>query len=366
MPTDPPPVEPRLLFVDDDPAVVAGLRRMLRARRVEADLTFATGPDEALAHLSAGAFDGVVSDMRMPDMDGASLLAVVRERSPATVRVILSGQTERSAAVRAAGVAHRFLDKPTHPDELVATVAAIGKLARQPLPAGVRAVLGRLACLPARPDTLACLARALAGPETASGTSAVVAAVAEPAVAAKLAQLASSAFLGPPALAGTDAELAGHVRPGDLAAIQAAGSLASDPATPAVAALVELLPARAGRLLALAEALHGRPLPPPVRLGARLRDVGRLVAAVLAGDLATADPGTLPPPPLLGGHLLAIWGLPDEVVAVVAAPAPDDPGAATGPLDACLAVALADARDAAEHGLPPVTASRRAGAVGPP
>ena len=70
----------KLLFVDDEPKVLEGLRRMLRPLRDEWDMAFARGGPEALQLLGRDAFDVVVTDMRMPDMDGAELLAQVRGR----------------------------------------------------------------------------------------------------------------------------------------------------------------------------------------------------------------------------------------------------------------------------------------------
>lgn len=87
--------ELRILFVDDDPNVLSGLRRMLHSERDHWDTRFAIGAEEALALLDDCDFDVVISDMKMPGMDGADLLMRVRERNPSTVRIVLSGQTER-------------------------------------------------------------------------------------------------------------------------------------------------------------------------------------------------------------------------------------------------------------------------------
>jgi CheY-like chemotaxis protein len=62
----------RILFVDDDSNVLTGLRNVLRSKRREWDMVFAIGPEEALAKLAEGPFDVVVSDMRMPRMDGCN------------------------------------------------------------------------------------------------------------------------------------------------------------------------------------------------------------------------------------------------------------------------------------------------------
>ena len=69
----------RVLFVDDEPRILEGLRRMLRPQRHEWEMAFAPGGEAALAMMEASPFDVIVSDMRMPGMDGATLLCRVRE-----------------------------------------------------------------------------------------------------------------------------------------------------------------------------------------------------------------------------------------------------------------------------------------------
>jgi response regulator RpfG family c-di-GMP phosphodiesterase len=113
-----------VLCVDDEPAVLDGLRRSLRGL---VTLHTATGGEEALAALdAAGPFAVVVSDMRMPGMDGVTLLARVRERAPDTVRMLLTGNADVEAAAAAVnrGQIFRFLCKPCPPDDLRAAVRA--------------------------------------------------------------------------------------------------------------------------------------------------------------------------------------------------------------------------------------------------
>ena len=99
----------RILFVDDEPRVLEALQRMLRPQRKRWEMLFAGGGEEALAILGSAPFDVIVTDMRMPGMDGARLLQHVKERFPSVIRVVLSGHVEMEAALRAAPVAHQFL-----------------------------------------------------------------------------------------------------------------------------------------------------------------------------------------------------------------------------------------------------------------
>ena len=113
-----------ILFVDDEPLVLEGLRRIVYTEFV-ADL--ASGPEEGLTKLKQhGPYPIVVSDMRMPGMDGAKFLALVRTISPESIRVMLTGYHDMEAATRAVneGQIFRFLTKPVPSDTLLATLRA--------------------------------------------------------------------------------------------------------------------------------------------------------------------------------------------------------------------------------------------------
>jgi putative nucleotidyltransferase with HDIG domain len=102
----------RILFVDDEPLVLEGLRRSVH-KEFSADL--AVGPEEGLTRLrSSGPYAVVVSDMRMPHMDGAEFLATVSAIAPDSVRVILTGCGDVETAKRAVneGRIFQFLTKP--------------------------------------------------------------------------------------------------------------------------------------------------------------------------------------------------------------------------------------------------------------
>jgi DNA-binding NarL/FixJ family response regulator len=89
-----------VMFVDDNPSALSGIRWMLHPRRSPWRMTFTAGRHEPVRALADDPAHVVVSDMRMPGMDGAELLSVVRHRWPGAVRVILSGVSEDSAALR--------------------------------------------------------------------------------------------------------------------------------------------------------------------------------------------------------------------------------------------------------------------------
>jgi response regulator RpfG family c-di-GMP phosphodiesterase len=112
----------RVLFVDDEPNVLEAIKRSLHRRLA---IRTATSGAEGLRILGEeGPFALVVSDMRMPSMNGAQFLAKVREQSPDTVRMILSGQSDFQSTVAAVNDGHiyRFLCKPCPPDRLLPAI----------------------------------------------------------------------------------------------------------------------------------------------------------------------------------------------------------------------------------------------------
>ena len=113
-----------VLFVDDEPSILDGIRRQLR-KHVKID-TAESGADGLKMVCESGPFAVVVADMRMPNMDGAEFLTKVRQISPDTVRVVLSGQADLNSTIEAvnSGQLFRFLTKPCATEELWATVKA--------------------------------------------------------------------------------------------------------------------------------------------------------------------------------------------------------------------------------------------------
>jgi response regulator RpfG family c-di-GMP phosphodiesterase len=118
-----------ILLVDDEVAILDGLRRQLRKMFTVHTATSGAGALELLQSESVAA---VVSDMRMPQMDGATFLSRVRSLSPDVVRILLTGQTDTQAAIAAVneGQIYRFLTKPCPPDVLLDTIGSAVELNR--------------------------------------------------------------------------------------------------------------------------------------------------------------------------------------------------------------------------------------------
>jgi len=112
----------RILFVDDEPFILDAFRRMLRGKF---ETYTANSGEKGLASAKQnGPFAVVISDMRMPGMNGAQFLAQIRKNSPDTVRMLLTGFTDLEAAIAAVneGNIFRFLTKPCRKDELVSAI----------------------------------------------------------------------------------------------------------------------------------------------------------------------------------------------------------------------------------------------------
>lgn len=112
-----------LLFVDDEPKVLQGLERQLHGMKAEWQMNFFDSGIKALEFMAVNPVDVIVTDMIMPIMDGAELLAETMKRHPAVIRIVLSGHTQREAILRLVGPAHQYLSKPCNADELRSAIA---------------------------------------------------------------------------------------------------------------------------------------------------------------------------------------------------------------------------------------------------
>jgi HD-like signal output (HDOD) protein/ActR/RegA family two-component response regulator len=185
----------RILFVDDESKILDGIRRMLHADRKRWDMEFAVGGEAALRACEAGSFDVVISDMRMPGMDGATLLSHIRDRLPKATRIILSGYSEAALVTRAVPVAHRFLSKPCNASELQSTIERVCVLQDLLCTPEICRIVGTVGELPSLSSTYTSLMEAVKDPST---SIIQVAEIVERdiAMSAKVLQLVNSAFFG--------------------------------------------------------------------------------------------------------------------------------------------------------------------------
>jgi len=185
----------KVIFVDDEHRILDGMRRMLRSMRDQWEITFVLGGKEALERIQKEHFDVLISDMRMSGMDGAELLARVKEYSPGTVRIILSGQAEKGVIMRTVGSAHQYLAKPCDKETLVSTVNRALALRALLSQEQIVSLVSRIDTLPSLPTTYTRILEALEDPD--SRISRIGEIVSEDlAMTAKILQLVNSAFFG--------------------------------------------------------------------------------------------------------------------------------------------------------------------------
>ena len=186
-----------ILFVDDETSVLEGLRRMLRPLRREWDVAFAASGKEALDLLAQRPFDVVVSDMRMPVMDGATFLAEVSAHYPQVVRIVLSGHAATDMTIRSAATAHQYLSKPCDADTLKSTIDRAFALRNVLTNEALRSLLSQLNSLPSIPALYTELMEELKYPDASVKRIGDIVAR-DVAMTAKILQLVNSAFFGLP------------------------------------------------------------------------------------------------------------------------------------------------------------------------
>lgn len=183
----------RILFVDDEQAVLDALRTRLHRMNGKWQMKFVDSGERALSELERDHYDVIVSDMRMPGMDGAQLLQTASTRSPETVRIVLSGYAELQQTTRLVPIAHQYLSKPCESpmlENVIERCVQLHELLRRPQ---LRASVGRIRKLPAMPQTYAKLQEALARDDVIVNDIAKIVA-ADTAIAARVLQIVNSAF----------------------------------------------------------------------------------------------------------------------------------------------------------------------------
>ena len=185
----------RIVFVDDEPNILDGLRRMLRSLRAEYDMYFAASGREALVLMAKDRFDVVISDMRMPGMDGAQLLETIQKEHPHTIRIMLTGQADEASILRTVGVVHQFLAKPCDPEKLKTILIQTSALQDILSDGRMKDLISQIGTLPSLPTVYAKLQKAISTPDV--NIAEVVEIIEQDiAMSAKVMQLVNSAFFG--------------------------------------------------------------------------------------------------------------------------------------------------------------------------
>ena len=190
-----PAARTRILFVDDEATLLRLMKLGMRSMQTEWDMHFAESGEEALKLVHQQAFDVVITDMRMPGMNGAQLLYQVLREHPKTVRIVLSGYADLTEVMNCVGLTHQFLDKPCSLDDLKACLQRVSNVQSHLNPDKIRSTAAGLTNLPSLPKTYMEIADAIQSPDCSTELIAEIASK-DPGLSAKLLQLSNSAFFG--------------------------------------------------------------------------------------------------------------------------------------------------------------------------
>ncbi len=185
----------RILFVDDEPSLLDGLRRSLRQQREIWDMSFTTSAQEALQLLEKEPYDALITDMRMPGMSGAELLSIVAARYPQMVRIILSGQSSQDMALKSVMIAHQYLSKPSDKGKLENALQRAFNLQATLGNERLRSLVTGIRTLPVLPAVYTEITQQLSNDNTSLRTIGTTIGK-DPAMTAKILQLVNSAFFG--------------------------------------------------------------------------------------------------------------------------------------------------------------------------
>jgi len=325
-----------VLFVDDDPDVLEGLRHRLRKQRRKWNMRFVQSGREALDVLAREPIDVLVSDMRMPQMDGATLLQRVRASYPNVARIILSGHAEVETALRAIPVTHQFLTKPCEPgviEDVVERACSLQSLVNEET---VQKVVGRIERLPSLPRIYSQLMAAMSD-GTASTDDIAPILKQDIAMCSKTLQMVNSAFFRLSRRITTIEQAVTYLGFNTIQhialAVEVFRNSRAVPVDPRLA--LGALQSHAMKVANLASSLFvERQEKEDAFVAGLLHDVGKLVLAVeLQGHmdavLAEVDNRDCPLHEAeqhlcgtthaeVGGYLLGLWGLPYAIVEAVA------------------------------------------------
>lgn len=185
----------QVLFVDDEALILQGLQRSMRVMRNEWEMTFVDNAAAALAFMEKQPVDVIVSDMRMPAMNGAQLLGEVMKRYPKTVRLILSGHADQDLILQCVGSTHQFLSKPCDPEQLRATVTRAMALESKLKNERLQQLVGRMEHLPSVPSLYSEIVDRMHDPETTLDDIGAIIAK-DIGMTANILKLVNSAFFG--------------------------------------------------------------------------------------------------------------------------------------------------------------------------
>ena len=115
--------KPVVMFVDDDPMLLASTRRQLMMKISDCELVFCNGGQDALDKAAQSPPAIIFSDVRMPEIDGPELLTRIADLYPEAIRFAWTGQTEESQVEKVNAIAHKVFTKPCNTETICDTIA---------------------------------------------------------------------------------------------------------------------------------------------------------------------------------------------------------------------------------------------------
>jgi putative nucleotidyltransferase with HDIG domain len=317
----------RIVFVDDELNILQAMGRSFHSMRNEWNMEFLSSGAAALESMAKAPADVIVSDMRMPGMDGWQLLAEVKKLYPQTVRLVLSGHADPSSVMRAVGTAQLYLAKPCESGSLKAAIVQTQML-RQLLSSDRLALLvGEVGMLPSAPTAFQEILACLQNP-AASLTDAAQIIGRDVAMTANIMKLVNSAFFGSRRPITTIDRAVAYLGMDTLGALVLGhGVFQSGVATGIGGFSLEQLwqhteqTATAARAIALSENLSVARADEAFLAGV-LHDVGKVVFATKAAGLPNDTMDVVAQMEAhhaeVGAYLLGLWGFPNSIVEAVA------------------------------------------------
>lgn len=321
----------RVLFVDDEPSVLQAMRRTLHHMRSEWQMEFAESGDAALEELAKAPADVLITDMRMPGMDGWQLLHEVKRRYPQTVRLILSGHADTRSIMRAVGTAHQYIAKPCDGPTLKAAISETYGLRQLLNNEQLAHLVGRVGMLPSAPQAFQEILTCLQDPAASIADASKIIGR-DVSMTANVIKLVNSAFFGARQTVTTAERAVAYLGLDTLGAIVLAhstfkGSMVSVIPGFSLEALWQhsLEVATSARALALYEKMP-QAKADEAFLAGMLHDVGKVVFATRAVPMPDGSPASVEEAfaqmnshhAEVGAYLLGLWGFPDPIIEAVA------------------------------------------------
>lgn len=185
----------RILFVDDEKNILTGLKRMLHGMKKEWEMYFVQSGEEAVKLIESVNPDLVVVDMKMPGMDGLTLLEFINNNYPEIIRIVLTGHTDEEYITKSIKTSHQFILKPTSKEELISRIRRVVDLKKYLISPELKQVVSGVDKIPSLPKNYLKIEKELNAKEPSlSKISDII--EKEPVITAKILQIANSAYFG--------------------------------------------------------------------------------------------------------------------------------------------------------------------------